>query len=468
MRLVVLCLFLAAVSGCLITRYNGHVYSNPFVASDDADANWMNYMIRNMDFPFGNELDGYGYLTVNPRDYQRISPRWRIQDHPVNWTSKYGSLTFSFVGEGFPQGGINERGLAMQVTVLRNMFFARTRNSSGDGDMMTKNEKLSTITEMDVIQYVLDNAANLNEAKALFFGTQYDLFLGLKPIIRMSTVTEVVDTIHGQILNYHWGLCDAYGDCALLEYIHDKFTWKSYPKRFNYKTGIIKDIDPFIVTNNDEGALKSEWDRLNKEGNLPLPQYLVSRTSFGRYANARWFHENPEDFITECKNENITSLRNCLFHVLDRTTTKHWNSWQTVFELSGKEQSPVVWYRTSPRKIERMINLQNLDFSKGFPKSRSLHAVPSKYELQQSDFNLMSLDEIKTNFHEIATLMAQPIEWSDEFVHLVNTTRMINSGILFEWDMRDLEHVKTKPHMVTVYWQWFKMLSGNFIKNRFF
>jgi penicillin V acylase-like amidase (Ntn superfamily) len=62
---------------------------------------------------FGNNLDAYisdGLVVVNKRNVFKIAI-W--QSNPVNWTSKYGSLTFNQWGREFPSRGINEAGLAV-------------------------------------------------------------------------------------------------------------------------------------------------------------------------------------------------------------------------------------------------------------------------------------------------------------------------------------------------------------------
>lgn len=434
------------------------------------------YQIRNMDFPFGGDLDGFGYLTVNPRNYQRTSVRQFADDRPLNWTSKYGSVTFSFLGEGFPQGGLNENGLAIQVTVIRNLFY-----------YPTEQDQRATITEMDVIQYILDLASTINEVDILVRN------------LRMSMLSDVIDKVHGQVLNHHWGLCDANGDCALLEYLDQQFQLTYYSSTiphmidpldssedphgtYRFKFNINRWHSPYIVTNNDQKALEVEYQRLH-HSNLPIPQNLVSRSSFSRYTNAKYFSLNPVVFHKEWSDQinktyygtNMDQYQmnmginpqflSRMFYFLDRTSLRSWNKWQTVFDLNGKK----IWYRTKPSYRLRFLDLNDLNFSVQMPITCPLHNYPDQefVELSESDFTLIKSEAIQDNFRVLSILLNQSQEWANEFSTIINETRRVNLGELEDWNYRNFEHAQTMPSNFDIYINWLAIIFQTEIIRRF-
>ena len=58
-----------------------------------------------------------GMLMINPRGLQKKAIPFAFEK-PATWTSKYGSLTFNFIGREEPMEGINEKGLAIAALFL--------------------------------------------------------------------------------------------------------------------------------------------------------------------------------------------------------------------------------------------------------------------------------------------------------------------------------------------------------------
>src|SRR4051812_20233709 len=61
-----------------------------------------------------------GLVVINKRGTNRRSVSWdqlitaQAPDHAISWTSRWGSITFNTWGVGYPDGGLNERGLYIQ------------------------------------------------------------------------------------------------------------------------------------------------------------------------------------------------------------------------------------------------------------------------------------------------------------------------------------------------------------------
>ena len=67
---------------------------------------------------FGKNYDwslGEGLLIVNKREVQKEA---LTEDRPARWTSRFGSVTFNQYGREFPNGGMNERGLVVELMWL--------------------------------------------------------------------------------------------------------------------------------------------------------------------------------------------------------------------------------------------------------------------------------------------------------------------------------------------------------------
>ncbi|MEA2558814.1 MAG: hypothetical protein QOH06_318 [Acidobacteriota bacterium] len=109
---------------------------------------------------FGKNYDwavGDGLLVVNKRGVARKADA-EGDPKPASWTSKYGSVTFNQYGRDFPSGGINEKGLTIEL-----MWLADSRYPAADAR--------PAIDVLQWIQYNLDSYATvaevLNSDKAL-------------------------------------------------------------------------------------------------------------------------------------------------------------------------------------------------------------------------------------------------------------------------------------------------------------
>ncbi|HET6463675.1 MAG TPA: linear amide C-N hydrolase [Candidatus Krumholzibacteria bacterium] len=99
---------------------------------------------------FGRNYDwniGDGLVLVNKRG---VSKRALVDPAPASWTSKYGSITFNQYGREFPTGGMNEKGLVVEL-----MWLDETQYPAGDGR--------GAMPTLQWIQYQLDNCATVRE-----------------------------------------------------------------------------------------------------------------------------------------------------------------------------------------------------------------------------------------------------------------------------------------------------------------
>lgn len=162
---------------------------------------------------FGRNLDWVsdnGLVVVNKRNIKKTSLVF-LGDNPASWTSKYGSVTFNQFGKEFPFGGMNEKGLVVELMVVRGAY--------------PDNDSRDALNELQWVQYQLDNAQTIEEV------------LASDKNIRIAGISQ----------NLHFLVCDASGNSAVIEFNSKgmvSYTDKSLPfsvlENDTYKTSLKK------------------------------------------------------------------------------------------------------------------------------------------------------------------------------------------------------------------------------------
>ena len=116
-----------------------------------------------------------------------------IETPVLEWTSKYGSITFSPLGRNLPDGGMNEKGLTVSEMGLAESEFSF-------------NSKRPTMLSHLWIQYQLDNYATIEEVLKHLHD------INIEP---SSTFTPPASS------NYHLFVTDSQGNVAIIEFLED-------------------------------------------------------------------------------------------------------------------------------------------------------------------------------------------------------------------------------------------------------
>jgi penicillin V acylase-like amidase (Ntn superfamily) len=147
------------------------------------------FCLRNgRDAVFGKNYDwgvGDGHVIVNKRGMRKAAAL-PPPEKPARWVSKYGSVTFNQYGREFPNGGLNEAGLAVEL-----MWLDETRYPEPDAR--------PALGCLEWIQYQLDNFATAAEV------------VRNAASLRVSADAKV-----------HYLACDKSGSCAAVEFIGGK------------------------------------------------------------------------------------------------------------------------------------------------------------------------------------------------------------------------------------------------------
>lgn len=198
---------------------------------------------RTMDWPESTQP----ILTIFPRgldrDGAKMGPETVVAENPARWTSKYGSLVTTVYGIGTADG-INEAGLAAHMLYL---------NATDFGSRDTAKPALHAGLWA---QYLLDNAATVEEALKLFEGIQ---------VVMVET--------NGHKATVHLAIEDASGDSAIIEYIDGK--------------PVIHHGRQFTVMTNDPAydqqlALLEKQDFSKPASDMPLPGNVSAVDRFQR------------------------------------------------------------------------------------------------------------------------------------------------------------------------------------------
>lgn len=199
--------------------------------------------------PIGKSYDwdlDHGLVVVNKRGVEKkalvLDPR--LKGH--SWTSDYGSVTFNQFGREFPLGGINEKGLVVEIMWL-------------DDSVYPTVDKRPTVNELQWIQYQLDKYETV-----------------AKMIEDKDKV--LVAKVHAPV---HYMACDTTGSCATFEYLKGT---DGKPEFKVHVTG--KDLEYPTLTNDTYAAsLKFLKEHVGFGGKKELPAGPDSLPRFARATN---------------------------------------------------------------------------------------------------------------------------------------------------------------------------------------
>jgi choloylglycine hydrolase len=139
-------------------------------------------MCKSYDWSFGE-----GVLIYNPRGVEKMSMPVGGSHERIKWISKYANLSFNQYGQTMANGGINEKGLAIEVLWLQSSKYAEVEGSKA-------------LNELQWIQYGLDNFESVEE------------------LIRKTAAIEI-KPLYASV---HYFISDASGNSAVVEYVAGK------------------------------------------------------------------------------------------------------------------------------------------------------------------------------------------------------------------------------------------------------
>lgn len=249
---------------------------------------------------FGKNYDfytGVGMLIVNKRNLSKTA--YEIPpEKPVDWVSKYGSVTFNQMGKDFPMGGMNEKGLVIEIMWLDDTRYPEVDNRHG-------------LTELQWIQYQLDNSASVED------------IIASDKTLRISKLSSAP---------VHFLVCDSKGNAATIEYIDGKMVYHT------------KETLPVCVLTNDT----YQRSHHNLKSIRDLKSHPFTSGSFDRFAKAA-------SMVQEYDGQNVIEYS---FSILDAVKQRNFTRWSIVYDI----RNMVIHYKTENNEQARVVKVSGLNF----------------------------------------------------------------------------------------------------------
>jgi penicillin V acylase-like amidase (Ntn superfamily) len=260
---------------------------------------------KNGHIVFGRNYDwvsGAGIVNTNQRGLFKTSMKTG-DGATVSWISRYGSITFNQYGKEFPTGGMNEKGLVVELMWL-------------DGTAYPAPDSRPAVGILQWIQYQLDNTATTAE------------LISSDSKIRVSDKATPI----------HFLVADATGNVATIEFLEGKMV-------------VHKDRDlPFPVLTNDTYASSLQTAKpILESGQAPR----LNNNSLERFVKAC---SMVKKFNAAQIDMPITDFA---FSVLDKVAQGSFTKWSIVYDISNKK----IHFKTEENKNIKTIQLSMFDLA---------------------------------------------------------------------------------------------------------
>jgi len=261
---------------------------------------------------FGRNYDwitGNGMICTNQKGLSKISMNTN-DGETISWVSQYGSITFNQYGKEFPTGGMNEKGLVVELMWL-------------DDTQYPVPDSRPAIEVLQWIQYQLDNCSTVDE----LIETDKKLRIASKGTAPL-----------------HYLVADAKGNVATIEFLKGKMV-------------VHKGNDlPFPVLTNHSYA--SGLSLAKVAVSAPSADYLTfTDNSVERFAKACYM-------VKEFQQSNITvPVVDYSFSILDKVAQGAHTKWSIVYDISNKK----IYFKTYGYPEIKNISCTALNFDCSFP-----------------------------------------------------------------------------------------------------
>lgn len=256
---------------------------------------------KNGQLVFGRNYDwvsGNGILLVNAAGLQKKA-FLTSGEQPVSWTSQYGSVTFNQFGKEMPHGGMNEKGLVVELMWLQGTGYPAA-------------DKRAALNELQWIQYQLDNCASIEEV--------------------LATDRKIrIDRDHSAPL--HYLVADASGKAATIEFLDGKTVVHQG-----------NELRAPVLTNSTYESSIAQLDPAtrSKEPNNSLDRFTKACHMLQQYQQGN----------------NSTAPVDYAFNILNNVSQAQYTKWSIVYDISNRQ----IHFTTYGNNQRRSISFAGLDF----------------------------------------------------------------------------------------------------------
>lgn len=262
------------------------------------------FINHNGQLVFGRNYDwvaGTGMVYTNQRGLFKTS--YKVPDgRAISWTSKFGSLTFNQYGKEFPTGGMNEKGLVVEL-----MWLDETQYPGQD--------ERPAIGVLQWIQYQLDNCATIEEV------------IATDKQLRITAATTPL----------HYLVADAAGNAATIEFLQGKMVVHkgnglSFPVLTNSVYSESAQHAKAALEKNEAAGGSGSIDRFVKACKM-IREYQV--------------------------NQKNTSLVDQSFNILQAVSQGSYTRWSIVYDITNRR----IYFRTNAAPQIRSVAFSAFQFS---------------------------------------------------------------------------------------------------------
>lgn len=217
----------------------------------------------------------------------------------ISWVAKYGSITFNQYGKEFPTGGMNERGLVVEL-----MWLDETSYPTPDSR--------PAISVLQWIQYQLDNSSTVNDV------------ISTDKVLRIASVGTTP---------LHYLVADKNGDAATIEFLNGRMTV--------HKGNEL----PFPVLANDTYSQSVSHFKSS-------PLLRANGSSLSRFSRACTMVEEYR-----MKKSSVSPI-DYAFNILDKVSQGDFTKWSIVYDVGQSK----IYLKTNTQRRVRSIDLTAFNF----------------------------------------------------------------------------------------------------------
>ena len=255
---------------------------------------------------FGRNYDWItdaGMVYTNQKGLSKTSAR-TTDGESITWMSKYGSISFNQYGKEFPTGGMNEKGLVVEL-----MWLDETRYPAPD--------LRPSIGVLQWIQFQLDNCSSIEEVVAT------------DKLLRITSIGTPL----------HYLVADATGKAVTIEWLEGKLVSTQSSEN-----------NPPVLTNS---VYQESIRHFRKASNHDESSFAFGNNSLQRFGQAC-------QMISNYQSRNIdTPPVDYAFNILSAVSQGEATKWSIVYDITNLK----IHFRTNRFPDQKIVNLYDFEFN---------------------------------------------------------------------------------------------------------
>ena len=312
---------------------------------------------------FGRNYDwvsGSGLVNTNLRGLAKTSFPME-NGTTISWVSKFGSITFNQYGKEFPTGGMNEKGLVVEL-----MWLDETKYPSPDSR--------PAINVLQWIQYQLDNCASVDEV------------IATDKKLRIATVGTTP---------LHYLVADKKGNASTIEFLDGKMIVHKG-----------KDLQVPVLTNSTYkesiANLPKNWTDKKNSGNS-------DGSSLGRFRKACAMVQHYQS------SKSSISPIEYSFDILNQVAQEDFTKWSIVYDIAQS----TIYFKTQSHSKIKFLNFDSIKFNCdaiAFAFDMNSPAEGNIGKILQQFSPALNSETIKKSFEESNKRISIPATYTEKIV----------------------------------------------------